>query len=219
MAVNALEGSAPVEKEAPIAPTVEKEAMPLPAPAVAPAPAAPVAATPKPATSPSHLPAAKAPAKGTSASQRLADLEAQIQQTDELIKETKTVSMEEIMGSETDKDKASKSKDKRPPSTSKLDSQNLQENEDNMKVQKQAAKKPGKVSQKSAKPPGKKENKNIKTKNQTKSTINAAKPANKLKNATRSKHQSVVQLSKKSKAKNYSKVSEKYDKVENWWQE
>ena len=55
MAVNALEGAAPVEKETPIAPAIEKEVAPLPTPAVAPAPAAPVVATPKPAP--------KAPAK------------------------------------------------------------------------------------------------------------------------------------------------------------
>lgn len=78
MAVNSLEGVAPVEKETPIAPAVEKEVAPLPTPVIAPAPAAPVVATPKPAPSPSHLPSPKALAKKSSASQRLADLEAQI---------------------------------------------------------------------------------------------------------------------------------------------
>ena len=73
-----------------------------------------------------------------------------------------------------------------------------------MKVSKQLAKKTGKLTQKSAKSLGKKENKNVKAKNQKKSTINAAKPANKLKDTTNQKHQSAVQLSKKSKAKNYS---------------
>ena len=64
------------------------------------------------------------------------------------------------------KDKTSKSKDSKNSFTSfKLDSQNLQEKEDNMKVSKQLSKKFGKVTQKSVKPPGKKENKNGKGKN------------------------------------------------------
>jgi hypothetical protein len=54
----------------------------LPAPVVAPVPVpaapAPAPVTPKPATSLPHLPTPKALAKKTSASQRLADLEAQI---------------------------------------------------------------------------------------------------------------------------------------------
>jgi len=56
--------------------------------------------------------------------------------------------MEEIMGSETDakKDKASKSKDKKPSIQAKLDSTNILEKEDNMKVSKQLSKKTGKVS-------------------------------------------------------------------------
>lgn len=80
MAVNALEGSPlPIEKEA--APVV-----PAPAPVV-----------PKPI-----------PAKKT-ASQTLADLEAQIQETDQQIKETKTVSVDEILGPD---DKLTKKDDK-----------------------------------------------------------------------------------------------------------
>lgn len=56
----------------------------MPAPVVAPVPVpaapapAPAPVTPKPATSLPHLPTPKALAKKTSASQRLADLEAQI---------------------------------------------------------------------------------------------------------------------------------------------
>ena len=80
-------------------------------------------------------------AKSSAASQRLADLESQIQQTDELIKETKTVSVEEIMGPE--EDKSHKKIDKNGPKSSdhktasnKLDAQNVMEREDNMKVSK-----------------------------------------------------------------------------------